>query len=227
MVTNAEFVSRVANLLRANSKDGRVNKRTVLSIGRSKAAFLIAQKFDEMTMFKEDNVITEIPCFEFNQVEAKYCDIFEFRLCKNLMKSVHKLPEVISAKNGSGVVRAFSVDEDKVYTYTTPQKFIRDKKRKYQVTNNRFFYIKDGYMYLPDSTNELLDISVITLDRKLASSISSCGYKDGCKSVWEYEFICPERFYDMVVRDTVQELTSTWVQITPDVKPNQNENSRT
>lgn len=226
MRTNGEFVSRVQNDLKTVSKDGRISKRQILHIGKSKAAFLISQKWDELTMFKEDNVITDIPCFEFEEVEAKYCDIFEFKLCKNVMKSKCKLPNIISAKNGIGVVRAFSVDEEKNYQYITPQRYQAIAKRKYVIKDDRFFYIKDGYMYLPNSTNELLDLSVITLDKKAAEATSTCANDNSCKSVWDYDFVCPDRFYDLVVRDTIQELANVWRTSVPDTNPDMNENSR-
>lgn len=226
MRTNGEFVSKIQNDLKANTKDGRISKRYILHVGKTKAAFLMAQKWDELTMFKEDKIITEIPCFEFEHIDAKYCDIFEFKLCNNLMKSKCKVPETISAKNGIGIVRAFNVDESQNYTYITPQRFQAISKRKYVVKDTRYFYIKDGYMYLPNSTNELLDISVITLDKQAAEKVSSCGYKDDCKSVWDYEFVCPDRFYDLVVRDTIQEIANVWRTSIPDENPNLNENEK-
>ena len=57
MKTNEEFVSRVINNLKGVSKDGHVSRRFILGIGNDKARFLMAQKLDEMTLFREEGII--------------------------------------------------------------------------------------------------------------------------------------------------------------------------
>jgi hypothetical protein len=93
MITNNEFVSRVVNNLKAITKDGHISKRFFLSIGKIKAMFLIAQKLDEMTLFREDDIIVTIPCFEMQSVDSKSCDVFEFRSCQRVIENPreHKL----------------------------------------------------------------------------------------------------------------------------------------
>ena len=102
MITNNEFVSRVVNNLKGLSKDAHISKRFILSTGRTKSKFLMSQKLDELTMFREEDCITTIPCFELERIDYKSCDIFEFRLCDKLMRSKHKLPEGFFGKNGAG-----------------------------------------------------------------------------------------------------------------------------
>jgi len=225
MRTNSEFVSRVVNDFKAVSKDGRISKRHVLHIGKSKAAFLISQKWDELTMFKEEGLVTHIDCFEFESVEVKRCDIFEFRLCRDLMKSTLPVPGIVYGKNGPAVLHATNVDGTKDYTYITPRDFNSIAKRKYVIRDDRYFYMKDGYVYLPNSTNELLDISVISLDKIGCKEASSCAEGE-TGSIWDSEFVCPDRFYDIVVRDTVQELASVWRTSVKDENPNMNSNEK-
>lgn len=226
MTTNNEFVSRVVNNLKAITKDGHISKRFILGIGKVKAKFLISQKLDEMTLFREDSIITSIPCFEMAPIESKHCDVFEFRTCQRVMKSVKKLPEGIFGKNGSGIISVTSVDELKDYTYISPKRFNDLKKRKYTRNTSRYYYIKDGYLYLPDSTNELLEIRMITLDKQEADAVSSCAGCN-CKSIWEYEFVCPDRFLDLVVKDTLQEIGSIYRSSVEDANPNMEPNQKT
>jgi hypothetical protein len=110
MITNNEFVSRIVNNLKALSKDAHISRRFILGIGRMKSAFLISQKIDEMTMFKEEGLITTVDCFRLESVDVKSCEIFEFRLCQNLMKSVCKIPDGFFGKNGSSIVSVLSID---------------------------------------------------------------------------------------------------------------------
>ena len=226
MITNNEFVSRVVNNLKALTKDGHISKRFILSIGKIKAKFLIAQKLDEMTLFREDGIITSIPCFEMQAVEVKTCDVFEFRSCARVMKSTKKLPEGIFGKNGSGIISVTSVDELKDYSYITPQRVLDLKKRKYTRDTTRYYTIKDGYLYLPDSTNELLELRMIALDKQEAAMVSSCSGCN-CDSVWEYEFVCPDRFMDLVIKDTLQEVGSIYRTSVEDANPNMEPNQKT
>lgn len=224
MITNNEFVSRVANNLKALSKDGHVSERFILKTGRIKAKFLMAQKLDELTMFKEDGIITTIPCFELERIDYKSCDIFEFRLCENIMRSVKRLPDGIFGKNGSGVISVLSMDGSTKFNYITPNAFENLKKRKYRRDSSAYFTIKDGHLYLPDSTNELVEIRMITVDKKEAEEVSSCKECD-CATVWDYDFVCPDRFLDLVAKDTLQELASIYrtsiVDSNPNMDPNQ------
>jgi len=230
MRTNGEFVSRVVNGLKALSKDGRISKRFVLFTGWDKARFLISQKLDEMTMFREEGLITDIPCVSLDKIDAKYCDIFEFRLCTTLMKSSKPLPEGVFGKNGNSILSVTNVDGTKYYTYMDPKKFAALSKRKYVIKNTGYFYVRDGHLFLPNSETELVDITMITLDPNAAKLLSDCDCegKDEakCQSVWDQPFVCPDRFYDLVVKDSINELASVWRTSTADTNPNMDENQK-
>lgn len=226
MKTNGHFVSRVSQGLKALTKDGRVSNRYILTIGRDKARYLMAQKLDEMTLFKEEGIITHIPCVEFIEESVKSCDIFEFKRCHSLMRSKEKLPEGIFGKNGSGIVSVTSVDAGKDYDYITPRRFAGLSKRKYVIRDSRFYYVRDGYLYLPNSTTELLDIDMIALDKSSADMVSSCKESSFCESHWDLDFICPDRFFDLVVQDTIQEVANFYRTSIPDTNPNLDENQK-
>lgn len=226
MITNNEFVSRVVNNLKAITKDGHISNRFILSIGKVKAKFLISQKLDEMTLFREDAIITTVPCVRMIPIESKECDIFEFKTCAQVMKSAVKLPEGIFGKNGAGIVSVTNVEETEPYTYITPTAFMNMKKRsKYTRDITRFYYIKDGYIYLPNSTNELLEVRMVTLDKKEAEEISEC-IECKCKSIWDYEFVCPDRFLDLVLKDVLQEVGSIYRSSVEDANPNMDPNQK-
>lgn len=227
MITNNEFVSRVVNNIKGLSKDSHISKRFILNTGKTKARFLISQKLDELTLFKEEGIITTVPCVELESVDSKTCEIFEFSTCANVMRSIKKLPEGIFGKNGSGIISATNMEELVTYSYITPNAFRNLQKRsKYSRDTTRYYTIKDGRIFLPNSTNELLEIRMITLNRKEAEDVSSC-QECACKSIWEYDFICPDRFLDLVVKDTLQEIASIWRTSVEDANPNMEPNQKT
>jgi hypothetical protein len=221
MRTNAEFVSRVTNDLKSLSKDGRVNRRHILSIGQDKAKFYINQKLDEMTLFREDGIISTIECFELENIPAKKCGIFEFQLCKSLMKSVKKLPDTLFGKNGAGILEVSTLDGSQVFRPTNTRRYRDITKLKYKRDTSLYYVIQDNYLYLPDAEIEAVNVQLIVLKKWEIEKLSSCcSTKDDCKSYWDYEFVCPGRFYDLVVRDTLTEMVSIYRTSVEDTNPN-------
>lgn len=228
MITNRELVSRVVSGARALTKDGAIRWRYVLGIARTKAKFLITQKLDELTLFKEEGIKSTIPCFAMKRVKTKDCGIIEFKLCNWLMKSCCKLPDVLFSKNGPGVLRVTNVDGSETYTYITANEYTRLKKRKYINPKSRYFTVVDGYLYAMESRAELLEVVLIAIDKDLAEAASSC-CDDGvvCRNAWDAEFVCPERFLDLIVQDTISEIANYYRTSVSDANPNLDENQKT
>lgn len=229
MITNNEFASRVINAVKALNKDTRISKRYVIETGKIKANFLMVQKMDELTMSREDGVITTIDCFRLKADNVKECDIFEFRRCKSLMKSCKKLPKGLFGKSGSGIISVSNIDGSKNYHYITPKQYaLLDDRSLHRRRNMVFYFVKDDYLYLPESRNELVEISMITFDTWEADKCSECENKtEKCESALSAKFVCPDRFLDLVVRDTIQEIASITMRIPADENPNLDENQKT
>lgn len=224
--TNREFVSAVIGELRLLSKDGRISRRLVLSRGQDKARLLLSQKLDEMTLYKEEEIISHVSCFQMCEVSVKECGIFEFNICDSIMKSKHKIPYSVFGKIGPAITLVTNVDRSIRYNYITPQDYLDLQKRKYRRESSKYYTIEGGYMYLPDSTNEIVEFFIIALNKWEVDQVSDCK-EVVCKSYWDYEFVCPSRLYESVVTNTVQELISTYLNVTPDTNPNLDSNLKT
>ena len=227
MKTNREFVSRVIGELRTLSKDSHISRRLVLSTGKDKARFLMAQKLDEMTLFREDGIISNIECFELENVPSISCGVMEFKLCKSVMRSVKEIPEGLFGKNGAGILSVTNIDGSDIFRYISPREFINLSKRKYVLSKDKYYTIKDRKIVLPDSEVEVVTLSMFALDKSQLDEVSSCCDEQAkCKTVWDYEFVCPDRFYDLVARDTLQELASIYRTSIVDENPNMDENQK-
>lgn len=231
MATNGEIISRIANGLKALSKDSHISGRYIINIAKTKAKFLMSQKWDEMSLNKEDDLIKSVPCFRLKRIKSKDCGIVEFRLCDKLMKSCEKLPEVLSGKKGPSILSVMSIDGSLTYRYITPRQYSDIKRRKYKSGSQGYFYIKDEYLYLPDSLNEIVDLELITTDKDEADCVSECtesgDIETGCKSKLESEFVCPDRFLDLVIKDTIQEIATFYRTSQEDENPNLDEYQKT
>jgi hypothetical protein len=227
MRTNAEFVSRVYNGLKATTKDGRVSQRYILSIGQDKVHFLVSQKLDELTLSRERGIVTEIPCFEMEDVPVLSCEVLEFRDCRTVKKSVLKLPRGIYGKVGSGISQITSIDGGKLFRGVTPQKYRNLEKLRYKGPKVNYYAIVDDNIYLLNAEAEAINISMILLEKYNVRDVSSCcDDAEKCKSNWEYEFVCPDRFFDLVVRDTIAEVANFLRTSQEDSNPNLDVNSK-
>jgi hypothetical protein len=227
MRTNAEFVSRIINDIKGLTKDGRVNRRQVLAIGQDKARFLMSQKLDELSMFREEGLITFIPCVEFEEEDLINCPFIDIRLCKTIMKSKKPLPEGLFGKIGAGIIEMTSVDGEHVIPYTTTQQQRNSKNFKHRRKTKGKYILRNNHAYLLDSDIEAVNLTMFVPEPYKTREISACcDAEEQCKSNWDYPFICPDRFLDIVVRDTLTEMTSIYRAIPEDSNPNLDANSK-
>ena len=218
---NKEITSRIISTLKSNSKDGRLSRRLVLSVAESKAKFLISQKLNDKSLHREQNLYQTISCIEMITQDTVRCPIIEFRRCNSLQRSKLKLPELIHSRYGHSLKEVLSVDENTSFINITPTQYRLNKDRSLKVKGN-YFYVKDGYLYLPDSEIQSVTLIILTQDLYDLYAISEC--KNGeCKSAWDYEFICPDKLLEVVIQETIKELSIT-KQIQEDVNPNLNGN---
>lgn len=225
--TNEEFVSRVVGDLKGLTKDGRVPRRLVLSIGQDKARFLMAQKLDEMTLFREDGIISIIPCFEMINVPLIECGLVDVPNCKSVMKSVNPIPEGLFGKNGSGIISVFSIDQSKQFDYTNIRRYRDIKNIRYKRDISNYYTIQNGHLYLLDSEVEIIGLQMVALKEEQVFEAMSCASEEKrCESHWKRKFICPDRFYDLVVRDTLTELAQIYRTSVEDSNPNLDVNQK-
>lgn len=225
-MTNEELVSRVSNTVRSLDKDSHISRRYVLSIARSKATFLIAQKLRDKTLYREDALIKPLNCFPLKRESIIDCGIVEFKRCQSLMKSKEKLPELIYSIFGNSIISVSTADGSEELYPVTLKKYRNLQKREHtKIVDNNYYYVQDGYLYLPNCKYELVDIMLITLETEKLEELSTCKDGDCCGSMWEEEFNCPDKLLEAVIQDTLNEvMTSKGIPV--DENPNMDSNQK-
>lgn len=220
-MTNAEIVSRVRNGLNSISKDDRISRRYILHVAKQKATFLISQKLNDRSLFREDNLYKTIDCFEMESVDVVRCEILEFRRCKFIMKSKCKLPKLIYSRYGGSLKEVTTPDGEKEFKPITPSQYRRDKNRV-EGSDYIYYYVKDGYLYLLDTEIELVSLYLISME--LDSLEEGCN-SEVCKSLWDYEFNVPDKLEEAVVGEAIKEVAMS-KQMPRDENPNSNNNEK-
>lgn len=223
METNLQFADRVINTLRLNYKDRFVSRRFILKLGKEKTKFLLSQKLRDRTLYREENLFTDISCVEMKEIDVFKCPIVEFRTCRKIMRSKKKLPELIFSRYGDSIRLVSNIDYSIQIGRTNPVDYIRNKNRK-GYREKPFYYTRDGYLYIVDSNIEVVNVQLLTLDKKGADEMS-CGYKDECNSALDYEFVGSDKLREVVYQEVLKELAGTFLQILPDENPDLNQKS--
>jgi hypothetical protein len=224
MATEGKLADRLLNALRRKSKDRFMSRRYVLHIAREKMKFFLAQKLSDMTLYREENIFTDIPCLEMEQIRSVDCPIVEFKRCSIIMKSKEKLPELIFSRYGDSIRLVSNVDDSEKIDRTTPLKYINDRKRKPN-NNKPYYYVReDGHLYIVDRYIEVVNVQPLTLDR-MGAKKASCEKCDECISPLDMEFVGSDKLQELVVQETLKELLGSYMQIPTDNNPNNNENT--
>jgi len=219
-MTYREITSKVINLLKLNTRDGHVSRRFILRLLQDSAQFLLAQKLGERSIINETNLFTYIPCFSFEKIDARKCNIIEFKMCTVLMKSKKPLPKLVFSRLGSSIREINSLDGDFRFTFIDENTYRRNKKRRYSLKNEVYIYLgTDNHLYIMEEPIQTVDLTVLTTRREDVEKTSDCIEKSRCTSLWETEFVCSDKLLDAVVNMTIQKMSINR-QIIEDQNPN-------
>ena len=111
------------------NKDAHVSRRWILSIGRQKARSYIAQKYADGTLFGEESLYTHINCMEMERVRKVDCCFDEFKLCRILMRSKKRLPDMIYTRIGPAIIKVSNIMDDIIFTPISLRKYANNKER--------------------------------------------------------------------------------------------------
>ena len=222
MATNREIVSQVENQYKLINKDTYLNKRLALFTAQSIAESYLAKKARDKSLHRYSSLYKTIPCVEMESIESVSCDIIEFRLCDNLMRSVKKLPRLVESRYGGSIKSVTNISDSVSFSPSTLSEYQRNTKRQGFNQSIKTFYIKDDYLYLPNTEVERVNLYVLAIDQYDLNEICECS-KEECKSVWDYEFIITSDLLQQVIRETAQTMAVT-VQVPEDENPNMDSN---
>ena len=219
MPTNRKICSDIVGFLRANNIDERVSYRLILGILRDAAQTFIKQDADNRRLFKQADLWKPIPCFELEEVPLIDC-LFDVSFCKNIMKSKEKLPDFYLTSYGS-LVRITNIDGSGNYQETSFDSYKDAKNHKYVNKNNFYFWIVDGYLYIPDTTITAVRVSGFFKDNYGIL----CSEDKLCVKPLDLEFNCPDYLVSIVKKEAGNILLSRFGRQI-DEKPNQNSNEK-
>lgn len=221
---NSEFVSRVNNELRLLNKDEYISDRYILRSGNVVARQIITQRIKERSLNRNAFLYRQVDCIEFEPINTVECPHIEFKLCKELSKSVKKFSDLIYTRYGSSIKELYSIDGQYNFTESTLYQLRNDSQRAGSFYSNSKFYMLNDYIYIPEKIKTLSG-RILMPDQYELDLISNCGGEINCESIWDKDFICPDSHLNDVINYTIQRVTIP-KQIPEDEKANLNSNDK-
>lgn len=227
-VTYNEIVSRIQNNLNTLNKDMYIPRRFILSVFKSKAEFLMAQKFHDKSLFRETNLFRWIDCIDMEEIDHVRCGKIELQTCNIVMSSKCKLPKLLWTRYGSTALMVTNIDHSKEYKIISHSYYQSLKKTKnFEKFKGTFAIIyPDNKIVIPDSTVKKINVLLYTLDEK-ADDISNCdsngSSSSGCQSYWEKELEISDKIAEVALQETLKEVMMR-IQVPADENPNNDSN---
>lgn len=218
MPTNRQVCSDISDYLKANNVDDRISYRFILSELRDNAQNFIKQDADNRRIFKQSSLWKTLPCgVEFEEVSLISC-IFDVAGCQLIMRSKTKIPKTYVTSYGD-LIKLTNLDGSGNYIQISPSDYQSQKDRKYINKQNKYFWIIDDYIYIPDSYIEALRVTgFFKTDDYL--SYGACASKN-CFKPLDMEFNCPDYLIKIVKDDTKRQLLARY-NIVKDENPDLN-----
>lgn len=219
MSTVRQVVSRVRSLDKMISEDNSVSDRVIASELKSKAIFYIKRDADRRRLWNTSTVFSNIPCLKMKPVSIADC--CEYQSTEMVARSVEKLPAVSEGIYGLLIQGVFSVDNSRKLKEVTISRYINLLKLGLP-TNDIYYWVYDRYLYVSSPQVKLVNIWFYPEEDIPASLLypedCDCAKvpENPCVSPLDLEFKCPGYLVDVVVKDTLQTLLTTYYRVPVD-----------
>ena len=225
-MTYNEVISRVQNTLNAINKDMYIPKRYILAVLKSKAEFLVSQKFNDKSLFREMNIFSWVNCVEMKEMDTYMCGLVELEDCGTVMVTKVKLPELIWSRYGSSILMVTNITNSKKYQLISPLEFMNIKNRSnFEKFKGKYAIIyPDNRIIIPDSTVKRINVLLYTLDESIIN-MGYCEECDNCNNYYDAEFNLPNKIGEAVIQEAIKEI-SLRMQIPKDELPSGNSNEK-
>jgi hypothetical protein len=163
-MTIRTFISIIRNSLDSISQDNYISGEMIFNVGVSYATLFTKREADSAKVFKNTSSFKFIDCIKMKEVSAIECTDFKLP-CSTIMRSVEKIPTPFLSNYGS-LIQVYNLTGEKDYTETNPIAFKSLSKQKYQSKQKGYFFIKNDYLWIPDSEVEAVSAMILSPDIK-------------------------------------------------------------
>jgi len=213
MNTIAEAISRVRNNIKAVDSDSFITDRLIYSSILKYAKLYIKRQDTQSTRAKFNSLFTRLGCVELIEVDKieACCDIRSGAIIK---RTKDKLPGIMEGASGPLLRSVMSIDTSVESYRSSPQLYTAMQKTSgFKYNKNKYYWVLDGYIYLPDVEWEAIAVDGIFED---SLDLFKCDNK--CKAVQDQVFSIPPELFAEIESQVVNDFMKS-MQINNDPNP--------
>lgn len=213
MNTIAEAISRVRNNIKAVDSDSFITDRLIYSSILKYAKLYIKRQDNQTTRGKFNSLFTRLGCVELIEVDKieACCDIRSGAIIK---RTKDKLPGIMEGASGPLLRSVMSLDTSVEAFRTSPQLYTAMQKTSgFKYNKNKYYWILDGYIYLPD-----VEWESIAVDGIFEDSLDLFRCENKCQSVQDQVFAIPPELFAEIESQVVNDFMKS-MQINNDPNP--------
>lgn len=189
MATLGEMISRVRSSFKLVDADNVITNRVIADELRDCSIKLIKQQTDKRRLFSSDNVFTEIPCLQMEQVPLASC--CDYTAPCTIARSKVRLPKIAENIYGPLIQGVYSIDRTVRFEYSDPDRYANLLRMGKFVKKTQFFWIRDGYLYITDPMIEEVTPLIYSEDLFDPQDYTCSGPKECPTNPLDMQFRCP------------------------------------
>lgn len=205
MVTIAETVSRVRNVVKGVKQDAFLTDRFLYSLILKYARLYIKRQDDTLKIARMDSMFTSV-CFELIEVDKVECGCGGIESNCTFMRSKDKLPSIMEGSLGPIIRAVSSVDISHELFKTYPSIYTAmSRSSNFKYNKRKFYWIINGYIYIPGVEWEAVRLEAMWNDD---IAYLQCGDKN-CQTRQQQPSNIPDFLFAEIEQQVLNELGMT------------------
>lgn len=222
METLRKVVSDIATDLRATNLDDRFSFRFLASKFTGRAETILKQDIQDRNLLLINEIWKPLRCIELQDSSFDVCNIL-YEGEEILKKSKKKIPLTYATKYGN-LLKIFNLNTTLEYKEIKPSQYKEIINREFVNKKTKYYWIIDGYIYIPDASTEEVKGLGVFVDSQEADFFN--GDINCCYKPLDSIVTLPKYIIDIAKQDVVNNLIKTNRAITPDENPDLNVNKK-
>lgn len=204
-VTVGDSISRVRNVIKAVKEDPFMTDRFIYSLVSKHAKTLMKRDSQRESIYKYTGLFKEIPCIDLIEVDVVEACCIGIKTGCTFRRSKDKLPDMLEIDAGPVIRSVTTLDYSVKADQTHPSLYTNMTKTSgFKYNKNKYFWILDGYIYIPDVRWESIRLQAI-FDEDVAYAI--CSSKAGdCYVAQEADLSIPEHLFSEIESMVLNEI---------------------
>lgn len=222
MQTLRSAISDINNELASVDLDSRFSYRFIASKLRGKIETIFRQDSTDRNILTINEIWKPLHCIQLQDADSNTCSTY-YEYCDCLKKSVKKIPSVYHTKFGN-LIKIMTVDRSIEFKQIKPFEYKDIARREFRSNRIKYYWIEEGYLYLPDCTIEEVIGYGVFKDSQEADLFN--GDIGPCYLPLDSTLLVPDYILDVAKQAISTELAQINKRLVQDNNPNLNTNEK-